>query len=142
MMEKVFNVLFQCRDFQTELMLFTLIRNQRTQNTVKKEKRQTILLVCRFLSEWGDSNARPLRPERSALPTALHSALESGATSNRKSVCIALFLNKLYLHYDVSPLNKVFTTLHRSTQFCVLGSISACKGRYLFGIINISKKFF
>ena len=26
-----------------------------------------------FLSEWGDSNARPLRPERSALPTALHS---------------------------------------------------------------------
>jgi hypothetical protein len=39
-------------------------------------------------------------------------------------------------------LNKVFTTLHRSTQFCVLGSISACKGRYLFGIINISKKFF
>ena len=66
----------------------------------------------------------------------------SGATSNRKSVCIALFLNKLYLHYDVSPLNKVFTTLHRSTQFCVLGSISACKGRYLFGIINISKKFF
>jgi len=57
MMEKVFNVLFQCRDFQTELMLFTLIpdvtliRNQRTQNTVKKEKRQTILLVCRFLSE-------------------------------------------------------------------------------------------
>ena len=69
-------------------------------------------------------------------------SLLCGATSNRKSVCIALFLNKLYLHYDVSPLNKVFTTLHRSTQFCVLGSISACKGRYLFGIINISKKFF
>ena len=66
----------------------------------------------------------------------------SGATSNRKSACIALFLNKLYLYYDVSPLNKVFTTLHRSTQFCVLGSISACKGRYLFGIINISKNFF
>ena len=64
------------------------------------------------------------------------------ATSNRKSACIALFLNKLYLYYDVSPLNKVFTTLHRSTQFCVLGSISACKGRYLFGIINISKNFF
>ena len=66
----------------------------------------------------------------------------SGATSNRKMVCIALFLNKLYLYYDVSPLNKVFTFLHRSTQFCVLGSISACKGRYLFGIINISKNFF
>lgn len=66
----------------------------------------------------------------------------SGATSNRKSVYIALFLNKLYLYYDVSPLNKVFTTFHHSTQFCVLGSISACKGRYLFGIINISKNFF
>ena len=64
------------------------------------------------------------------------------ATSNRKSVCIALFLNKLYLYYDVSPLNKVFTTFHHSTQFCVLGSISVCKGRYLFGIINISKNFF
>ena len=66
----------------------------------------------------------------------------SGATSNRKSVCIALSFNKLNLCYDVSPLNKVFTTLHRSTQVCVLGSISACKGRYLFGIINISKNFF
>ncbi len=53
----------------------------------------------------------------------------SGATSNRKSVCIALFLNKLYLSYDVSPLNKVFTALHRSTQFCVSGSISEYKDR-------------
>jgi len=70
------------------------------------------------------------------------SFLKSGATSNRKSVYIALFLNKLYLYYDVSPLNKVFTTLHRSTQVCVLGSISVCKGRYLFGIINIFKNFF
>lgn len=64
------------------------------------------------------------------------------STSNRKSVCMTLSLNKLYLYYDVSPLNKVFTTLHRSTQVCVLGSISACKGRYLFGIINIFKNFF
>ena len=29
----------------------------------------------------------------------------SGATSNRKSVCITLFFNKLYLFYDVNPLN-------------------------------------
>ena len=35
-------------DTPTKLLL---PRNQRTQNTVKKEKRQTILLVCRFLSE-------------------------------------------------------------------------------------------
>ena len=44
---------------------------------MKKKKRQTIFTVCRVsfykVSEWGDSNARPLRPERSALPTALHS---------------------------------------------------------------------
>ena len=46
----------------------------------------------------------------------------SGATSNRKSVYIALFLNKLYLSYDVSPLNKVFTALHRSTSVCILGT--------------------
>lgn len=66
----------------------------------------------------------------------------SGATSDRKPICIALSFNKLYLYYDVSPLNRVFITLHRSTQFCISGSISACKGRYLFGIINISKNFF
>ena len=66
----------------------------------------------------------------------------SGATSNRKLVCMALFLNKLYLYYDVSPLNKVFTTLHHSTQVCVLGSISACKGRYLFGISIFPRTFF
>lgn len=53
----------------------------------------------------------------------------SGATSNRKTVCIALFLNKLYIYYDVSPLNKVFTALHRSTPDCFLGTISECKDR-------------
>ena len=54
-------------------------------------------------------------------------SLKSGATSNRKSVCIALFLNKLYLYHDVSPLNKVFTALHRSTLVCILGTISEYK---------------
>ena len=68
--------------------------------------------------------------------------LFGGATSNRKSVCMTLSLNKLYLYYDVSPLNKVFTTFHHSTQFCVLGSISVCKGRYLFGIIKSPRSFF
>ena len=53
--------------------------------------------------------------------------LQGGATSNRKSVCIALFLNKLYLYHDVSPLNKVFTALHRSTSVCILGTISEYK---------------
>ncbi len=54
--------------------------------------------------------------------------LQSGATSNRKSVCITLFFNKLYLFYDVNPLNKVFTALHRLTQVCILGTIP--KGKY------------
>ena len=53
--------------------------------------------------------------------------LFGGATSNRKSVCMALFLNKLYLYHDVSPLNKVFTALHRSTSVCFLGTISEHK---------------
>lgn len=59
----------------------------------------------------------------------------SGATRNRKSVCMTLFLNKLYLYHDVSPLNKVFTALHRSTQVCILGTISECKDKTLFDIM-------
>ena len=61
----------------------------------------------------------------------------SGATSNRKSICIALFLNKLYLYYDVSPLNKVFTALHRLTSVCILGTISECKDTTNIRISNI-----
>lgn len=57
---------------------------------------------------------------------------KSGATRNRKSVCMALFLNKLYLYHDVNPLNKVFTALHRSTQVCILGTISECKDKYYY----------
>ena len=53
--------------------------------------------------------------------------INSGATRNRKRVDIALSFSKLYLCYDVSPLNKVFTALHRSTQVCILGTISECK---------------
>ncbi len=59
----------------------------------------------------------------------------SGATSNRKSACIALFLNKLYLYHDVNPLNKVFTTLHRSTLVCILGTIPEHKGKTLFELL-------
>ena len=35
------------------------------------KKRENIKYILSLLSERGDSNARPLRPERSALPTAL-----------------------------------------------------------------------
>ena len=62
-------------------------------------------------------------------------SFKSGATRNRKSVCMTLFLNKLYLYHDVSPLNKVFTALHRSTQVCILGTISLCKDKTLFDIM-------
>lgn len=58
----------------------------------------------------------------------LFAVILRGATSNRKSVCITLFFNKLYLFYDVNPLNKVFTALHRLTQVCILGTIP--KGKY------------
>ena len=52
----------------------------------KNKKRQMILVICRLLSEWGDSNARPLRPERSALPTALHSAIGQQRDLNETSI--------------------------------------------------------
>jgi hypothetical protein len=29
-------------------------------------------------------------------------------------------------------LNKVFTALHRSTQVCILGTISECKDKYYY----------
>ncbi len=61
-------------------------------------------------------------------------SFKSGATSNRKRVCIALFLNKLYLFYDVNPLNKVFTALLYLTQVCILSTISESKDRDLFHI--------
>ena len=53
--------------------------------------------------------------------------LQSGATSNRKWVDMTLSFSKLYFYYDVSPLNKVFTALHRSTSVCILGTISNAK---------------
>ena len=40
-----------------------------------EQKRLNYLIAKPYMSERGDSNARPLRPERSALPTALLSVL-------------------------------------------------------------------
>ena len=61
--------------------------------------------------------------------------LFGGATSNRKRFDMALSLSKLYLCYDVSPLNKVFTALHCSTQVCILGTISEDKDTNLFELL-------
>ena len=55
--------------------------------------------------------------------------IDSGATSDRKQVDMTFSFSKLYLYYDVSPLNKVFTALHRLTSVCILGTISECKDR-------------
>ena len=41
----------------------------------RNKKRLNYLIAKPYMSERGDSNARPLRPERSALPTALLSVL-------------------------------------------------------------------
>lgn len=60
---------------------------------------------------------------------------KSGATSNRKRIAMALSFSKLYLCYDVSPLNKVFTALHCSTQVCILGTISEDKDTNLFELL-------
>lgn len=60
-----------------------------------------------------------------------------GATSNRKWFDMALSFSKLYLCYDVSPLNKVFTALHRLTSTCILGTISECKDTTNIRISNI-----
>ena len=40
-----------------------------------EQKMLNYLIAKPYMSERGDSNARPLRPERSALPTALLSVL-------------------------------------------------------------------
>ena len=51
----------------------TLPPERRNSKSKTKNAASTFLQsFCRVLSERGDSNARPLRPERSALPTALH----------------------------------------------------------------------
>ena len=63
--------------------------------------------------------------------------IDSGATSNRKWFDMALSFSKLYLCYDVSPLNKVFTALHRLTSTCILGTISECKDTTNIRISNI-----
>ena len=61
-----------------------------------------IFVICRpssyNVSEWGDSNARPLRPERSALPTALHSVTFDGAKivqKNKNEKFLNFFLKTL-----------------------------------------------
>ncbi len=64
----------------------------------------------------------------------------SGATSNRKWFDMALSFSKLYLCYDVNPLNKVFTALHRLTSTCILGTISEYKDNYFILLMTYSCK--
>ena len=70
-----------------------------------------IFVICRpssyNVSEWGDSNARPLRPERSALPTALHSVTFDGAKivqKNKNEKFLNFFLKTLAQYKNLSYL--------------------------------------
>ena len=58
--------------------------------------------------------------------------LGCGTTRDRKRSLIVLFFSKLYLNYNVNPLNKTFSVLHRLTQFCNHGTISATKIELIF----------
>ena len=74
----------------------------------KNKKRQPKMLVCRLLSEWGDSNARPLRPERSALPTALHSVTFDDAN------IVQLYRNEKFLKFFI----KTFAQIKNLSYLC------------------------
>ena len=70
----------------------TLPPERKSSKSKTKNAASTFLQsFCRILSERGDSNARPLRPERSALPTALLS--DCGCKSR-----------VLFLFYQIIPL--------------------------------------
>ena len=75
---------------------------------MKKKKRQTIFTVCRLVSEWGDSNARPLRPERSALPTALHSVTIDVAN------IVHLYKTEKFLKFFI----KIFARVKNLSYLC------------------------
>ena len=77
------------------------------QQRIKRKRRNTITSVFRLLSGWGDSNARPLRPERSALPTALHpDALKASAKVQHFFEIRAIFSIKICLNRKkVIPLH-------------------------------------
>ncbi len=56
--------------------------------TKKSDNRKTIVA----LSGWQDSNLRPLRPERSALPTALHPDCRMRYISKASAKVITFFV--------------------------------------------------
>ena len=81
------------------------------QQRIKRKRRNTITSVFRLLSGWGDSNARPLRPERSALPTALHpDALKASAKVQHFFEIRAIFSIKICLN------RKKIIPLHPQTR--------------------------
>ena len=68
-----------------------------------KQKKEAFLKTS-FSSERGDSNARPLRPERSALPTALLSdCFRKWCHQGLMYPCKDLYLNALPLAYIKKP---------------------------------------
>ena len=103
-----------------------------------------IFVICRLssynVSEWGDSNARPLRPERSALPTALHSVTFDDAKivqKNKNEKFLNFFLKTLAQYKNLSYLctrkwdGAIAQLVEQRTENpCVPGSIpggTTCK---------------
>ena len=66
-----------------------------------------IFTICRYSSERGDSNARPLRPERSALPTALLSDYGRGV-----SLCLVVSVESILDLLVLTQALNVYGTLH------------------------------
>ena len=108
----------------------------------KKQERQMIFTICRSWSERGDSNARPLRPERSALPTALHSVTKSITKIYQKTktekflkIFIKSFARLIFLFYLCTrKQDGAIAQLveQRTENPCVPGSIpggTTCKKR-------------
>ena len=67
------------------------------------------------VSEWGDSNARPLRPERSALPTALHSVTIDGAN------IVQIYITEKFLNFFI----KTFAQAKKMPYLCTRKSNGA-----------------
>ena len=83
---------------------------------VEKVNRNSIKITVDLWSEWRDSNPRPLGPEPSALPTALHPVKK-----NRSSWAAAVWLGMRGSNShgrSQSPLHYHYANPHR---VCVLG---------------------
>ena len=86
-----------------------------TNGAINANKRLKINRLFCLKSGWGDSNARPLRPERSALPTALHPDCQRRRTisSSLASAKVMLFFNiRAKKRGKICRIKKINVPLH------------------------------